>query len=127
MIGGADFRIKWIPPDRAKYRGVEWWTEVLLSRRDTPSGHIDTWGAFSLLQLRLGARWVCSCRFDYSQFPDDDSLEEYGGAVNIDFWQSEFVFVRLQYTHIERNFDEDDHRIIFQTSWAMGPHKHEAY
>ncbi len=127
VIGGADFRMKWSPPDRAKYRGIEWWTEALLSRRDAPGSHIDTWGMFSLVQCRLGARWVCGCRLDYSQFPGDDSLEEYGGAVNVDFWQSEFVFVRLQYTHIERNFDEDDHRIIFQACWAMGPHKHEAY
>lgn len=127
VIGGADLRIKWSPPGRAKYRGIEWWTEALISRRDLPGSHINTWGGFSLIQCRLGARWVCSCRLDYSRFPDDDSLEEFGGAVNIDFWQSEFVFVRLQYTHIERNFDEDDHRIVFQTCWAMGPHKHETY
>lgn len=126
-IGGADLRLKWSPPDRAKYRGIEWWTEALFSRRDLPGGHIDSWGMFSSIQYRLGARWVCSCRFDYSQLPYDDSLEEYGGAFCLDYWQSEFVFVRLQYTHIERNFDEDDRRIILQTNWAMGPHKHEAY
>lgn len=127
VIGGVDFRVKWVPPDRAKYRGVEWWTEALLSHREAPGEDIETWGIFSLVQCRLNARWVFGCRFDYSQFPWNDTLEEYGGAVNLDFWQSEFVFVRLQYTHIERNFDEDDRRIIFQTCWAMGPHKHEAY
>ena len=126
-IGGVDFRLKWSPPDRAKYRGVEWWTEALLSRRDMPDGSIDTWGIFSSIQCRLGARWMCSVRLDYSQLPFDDSREEYGGAFCLDYWQSEFVFVRFQYTHVERNFDEDDHRMILQTNWAMGPHKHEAY
>ncbi len=127
VIGGADLRLKWSPPDRSKYRGVEWWTEALYSHREQLEGHVDSWGIFSLLQCRLGARWVCSLRLDYSQQPTDNSLEEYGGAVSVEFWQSEFVFMRLQYTHIDRNFDEDDHRFYVQTVWAMGPHKHEAY
>lgn len=126
-IGGVDLRLKWSPPDRAKYRGIEWWTEVLYSNRETEEGTIESWGYFSLLQFRLGARWIFGCRFDYSELPHDDCLKEYGGAVNLDFWQSEFVVYRLQYTHIDRNFDEDDNRIIVQTVWAMGPHKHEAY
>jgi hypothetical protein len=126
-VGGVDLRLKWSPPDRSKYRGIEWWTEALYSRRREPDSNVDTWGMFSLLQCRLGARWLFGCRFDYSQLPFDDGLEEYGGAVNLDYWQSEFVFVRLQYTRLTRNFDEDDNRFILQISWAMGPHKHEAY
>jgi hypothetical protein len=127
VIGGADLKIKWAPPGRSKYRGIEWWTEALFSRRETVEGDIDSWGIFSFLQCRLGARWILGCRFDYSQLPHDNCVDEYGGAVNVDFWQSEFVVCRLQYTHIERSFDEDDRRIIVQTVWAMGPHKHEAY
>lgn len=127
VIGGADLRLKWFPPERSKYRGIEWWTEALFSRREAPEGDIDSWGIFSLVQCRLGARWLWGFRLDYSQQPYDNSLEEYGGSVNVDFWQSEFVFVRLQYTHIDRNFDEDDRRFIVQTVWAMGPHRHEAY
>lgn len=126
-IGGADLRFKWSPPERSKYRGIEWWTEALYSHREEMEGHVDSWGIFSLLQCRLGARWVCSLRLDYSQQPTDNSLEEYGGAVSVEFWQSEFVFMRLQYTYIDRNFDEDDRRFYVQTVWAMGPHKHEAY
>jgi hypothetical protein len=127
VIGGADLRLKWSPPERAKYRGIEWWTEAIYSHRQEMEGHVDSWGMFSLVQCRLGARWVCSLRLDYSQQPADNSLEEYGGAVSVEFWQSEFVFMRLQYSHIDRNFDEDDRRFYVQTVWAMGPHKHEAY
>ena len=126
-IGGTDLRIRWTPPERAKYREFLWWTEALLSRRDTPEGYVDSWGIFSILQCRFGARWVGGTRFDYSQMPEDSSLEEYGATVNLDFWQSEFVFFRLQYSFFERNFDENDNRIVFQAVWAMGPHKHEAY
>jgi hypothetical protein len=127
VIGGMDLKIKWSPPEKAKYRGIEWWTEVLYSSRETEEETIESWGLFSLLQYRLGSRWVFGCRFDYSELPHDDCLKEYGGTVNLDFWQSEFVVFRLQYSHIDRNFDEDDDRIIVQTVWAMGPHKHEAY
>lgn len=127
VIGGVDLRLQWSPPDRSKYRGIEWWTEALYSSRDAAEGTIDTWGMFSFVQCRLGARWLVGGRFDYSELPHDNSLKEYGGAVNLDFWQSEFVVFRVQYTHIDRNFDEDDSRVIVQTIWAMGPHKHEAY
>ena len=126
-IGGVDLRLKWSPPGRAKYRGFEWWTEALYSSREVAEGTIDSWGIFSLVQMRLGASWLIGGRFDYSELPHDSALNETGGAVNLDFWQSEFVVFRVQYTHIARNFDEDDDRFTVQTVWAMGPHKHEAY
>ncbi|MCK4539076.1 MAG: hypothetical protein KAV42_09810 [Candidatus Krumholzibacteria bacterium] len=127
ILGGIDLRLKWSPPGRSKYRGLEWWTEAIFSRYELQDEDIDSWGIFSSLQCRLGARWLCSGRFDYSQLPGDVLREEFGGTACIDFWQSEFVFLRLQYTHIDRNFDEDDNRVILQVSWAMGPHKHESY
>jgi len=127
FIGGLDLTLRWAPPDRAKYRGIEWRTEFLYSRRNALDNHINAWGFFSSIQCRLNARWLMSARLDYSQLPWDSDLEEKGGAICFDFWQSEFVFVRFQYTYINRNFDENDSRFIFQTNWAMGPHKHEAY
>ncbi|MBU8920487.1 MAG: DUF4355 domain-containing protein [Bacteroidales bacterium] len=127
ILGGIDLRLKWSPPGRSKYRGFEWWSEAVFSRYELQDENIDSWGIFSSLQYRLGARWLCSGRFDYSQLPGDGWREEYGGTACIDFWQSEFVFLRLQYSYIDRNFDEDDNRVILQVSWAMGPHKHESY
>ena len=127
IIGGADFTIKWSPPERAKYRGAEWLTEVFYSNRKTANEAINAWGIFSSFQYRLSAWWVASIRLDYTQLPYNNILEEKGGALAFDFWQSEFVFLRFQYTYIGRNFDESDNRFILQTCWAMGPHKHEAY
>ena len=127
ILAGADLTVKWSPPDRAKYRGAEWMTEVLYSNRKTPEKDINAWGIYSSLQYRLSAWWIASIRLDYTQLPYDNSLEEKGAALAFDFWQSEFVFFRFQYTLIDRNFDENDNRFIVQTNWAMGPHKHEAY
>jgi hypothetical protein len=127
LIGGVDLTLRWAPPGRSKYRGVEWGTEFIFSDREQPGGNIKTWGFFSSIQWRLSARWLMGARIDYSQLPWDSGMKEQGGAICFDYWQSEFVFIRLQYTFIDRNFDEDDHRFILQTSWAMGPHKHEKY
>ncbi len=127
LLGGIDLTLKWSPPGRQKYKGLEWRTEGLLSRRDTGSETIQTWGAFSSLQYRLTAKTLASVRLDYSQLPWDAAMEEKGFAITYDYWQSEFVFIRFQYTYIDRNFNEEDRQVTVQTSWAMGPHKHEAY
>jgi len=126
-IAGVDLTLKWSPPERAKYMGIEWRSEFIFSKRKQPDKTINSWGFFSYIQCKLNARWLVSGRMDYSQLPYDHSLEEKGFAVCLDYWQTEFVFVRFQYTYIHRNFEENDNRIIFQTCWAMGPHKHEAY
>lgn len=126
-ICGADVTLKWQPPGSAKYRGAEWRTEFLYSARDTAAATVNAWGGFSSLQIRLGARTMMSVRADYTELPWDNTLWERGGALALDYWQSEFVFIRFQYTLVDRNFDESDHRFILQTCWAMGPHKHEVY
>ncbi len=127
LVGGADVTLSWIPPGRAKYRSLEWRSEFLYSKRETPDNDIYAWGVFSSLQYRLDASFLVSVRMDYSQLPWNNDLEEKGMAAAVDFWQSEFVRVRLQYSFIDRNFAEGDSRLIFQTSWALGPHKHEKY
>ncbi|MBN2104024.1 hypothetical protein JW835_08305 [bacterium] len=126
-IGGADVTLKWQPPDRAKYKGLEWRTEFLISKRQEGPDWINAYGAFSSIQFRLAARTLISGRLDMTQLPCDRDMWERGGAVAFDYWQSEFVFIRLQYTYIDRNFDENDQRLILHTCWAMGPHRHEAY
>jgi hypothetical protein len=126
-IGGVDITLKWVPPDKAKYRGIEWITELLYSSRETTTDDINSFGFYSSVQCRLGAWWLISTRVDYTELPHNPSLKEKGISFACDFWQSEFVFLRLQYSYLDRNFEDNDHRLIFQTCWAMGPHKHEAY
>jgi len=126
-IGGADLTLKWQPPGRAKYSGWEWRTECMISRRQEGSDWITAYGGYSSLQVRTGARTLISGRLDFTRLPWDKDCWERGGALALDYWQSEFVFIRLQYTLIDRNFNENDQRLILHTCWAMGPHKHEAY
>jgi len=141
-VGNIGFALKWVPVGRSKYRTTEWKTEFLLSKRDVPGGYIYSKGFYSSLQNKLNARWWISGRVGYSELPFDNEQNEWDFTGCLDFWQSEFVFFRMQYQYSLRNFTKklkfsegiefpgpfpNDHSFIFHVCWAMGPHKHEAY
>ena len=130
------FNLKWIPADRSKYRRLDWKTEILLGSIDSPAGLIQSKGFYSSLQNKLNAQWWLTSRVDYSELPWDDQQHEWAFTVGTDYWQSDFVFLRLQYQYSQRDFTDqfgwtgklpDDHSLILQVNWAMGPHKHENY
>ncbi|OVE79928.1 hypothetical protein BVY01_01270 [bacterium I07] len=126
-LGAADLTLKWSPPSRSKYREIEWRSEIVFSRAADQANVFNSWGFYSYIQMKMNERWTANVRIDFSQLPMNSGFEEKGFAVSFLYWQSEFVHIRFQFTHINRNFDESDNRLIVQTSWAMGPHKHEAY
>jgi len=134
----ADFGVtlKWAPVDRSKYRTIDWKTEFLYSARETPFTTVKSKGFYTSLQNKLSARYGLSCRLGYSELPFDNEQYEWDFTACVDIWQSEFVFFRFQYQYSKRNFTDylnnsgvfpNDSSFIFQTCWAMGPHKHEAY
>jgi hypothetical protein len=135
-VGNLSFEVKWVPIGRTKYRTIDWKTEVLFGRRNTPSNPINSKGFYTSLQNKLNARWWLSGRVGYSELPYDNDQHEWDFAACVDFWQSEFVFVRFQYNYSLREFTEvldlpgpypNNHSFILHVCWAMGPHKHEAY
>ena len=135
-VGNLAFAVKWVPVGRSKYRTIDWKTEFLLGRRNMPGGQIYSKGFYSSLQNKLNARWWISGRIGYSEMPYDNEQYEWDFTGCADFWQSEFVFFRLQYQYSLREFTNvincpgpypNDHSFIFHVCWAMGPHKHEAY
>jgi hypothetical protein len=136
-VGSIGFTYKWVPMGREKYRTVDWKTELLYSYRKENTGIIRSKGFYSSVQNKLGARFWIGARIGYSELPYDRAQHEWDYTVNLDFWQSEFVFTRIQYQYNSRNIESmdpappgllpDDHSLIVQVCWAMGPHKHEAY
>ncbi len=132
-VGGLGMVVKWTPALRTLYRSVDWKTEFILSKRETLGPDIDTFGFYTSLQNRLNRRFVLGGRIGYSELPSDSEQSEWDFRINLDFWQSEFVFVRFQYGYTERDIFvdgepvPDDNSFTFQFVWAMGPHKHEAY
>jgi len=135
-VGDLGLTLKWVPVGQSKYRTFEWRTELLYSRRETPNGNIDSKGFFTSLQNKLNARWWISARFDYSELPYDNKQSEWAITGCLDFWQSEFVYYRIQYQYSNRDFNNvmnfsgpypDESTLTFHVNWAMGPHKHEKY
>ena len=46
---------------------------------------------------------------------------------NITWWQSEFVYLRLEGEHRNSELEGSRNMLTLQAVWAMGPHKHETY
>jgi hypothetical protein len=136
-VGSVGLSYKWVPMGREKYRTFDWKTEFLYSYREDVSGIVESKGFYSTIQNKLNARFWAGARIGYSELPYDNSQSEWDYSINLDFWQSEFVFTRLQYQYNHRSIDlmpmfpggtlPSDHMILLQICWAMGPHKHEAY
>jgi hypothetical protein len=136
-IGSLGLTYKWVPIGREKYKTFDWKTELLYSSRIENDRTIKSKGFYSSIQNKLNARFWIGGRIGYSELPWDNDRYEWDYSINLDFWQSEFVFARLQYQYNRRTIEgmdpyppgqlPSDHTVILQVCWAMGPHKHEAY
>ncbi len=135
-VGSFGIHYKWVPQSRSKYRTFDWKTELYCSYFEGPAQNISSKGFYTSVQNKLNSRVWIGGRIGYSELPYDEKQNEWDYTVCLDYWQSEFVFFRLQYRYNLRNIDNmmdlpgnypSDHSFIIQISWAMGPHKHEAY
>ncbi|HUU27554.1 MAG TPA: hypothetical protein VM123_07060 [archaeon] len=127
ILGCLDLTLKWAPLDRLMYRTVEFRNEFFLSRRKQAGGEVNSFGFFSSLRGKMGAKFWIGERVDYSELPWVKNCSEWSFSPHLDYWQSEWVMMRLQYSYTRRDYMENDHAFIIQCCWAMGPHKHEAY
>lgn len=135
-VGSFGIHYKWVPQSRSKYRTFDWKTELYYNYFESPGQNINSTGFYTSVHNKLNARLWIGGRIGYSELPYDDRQNEWDYTVCLDYWQSEFVFFRFQYQYNRRNIDNmmglpgdypSDHSFVIQISWAMGPHKHEAY
>ena len=137
QLYGVDWNYDWRPPARALYRGLELRGELLWQRRDSAQGTFDSLGAYTYGNYRLNRRVLVGLRADWTELPSARGEELWGVSPYVDWWQSEWVRVRVQYSHStgilggeeeESAFErKKDNRLFFQVTWALGPHKHEKY
>lgn len=130
-MAGADLTLVWEPVQRARYRSLTWRSELFyLYREQEAEPAIKAVGGYSYLEHRLSRRLIVGARVDMAQPPESYNDDAYLWQMvpYITFWQSEYVYLRLQWNHLEgKNIDEKDDRIFLQINWALGPHKHEKY
>jgi hypothetical protein len=145
MVGGADLTLNLEPVNLAKYKGFTWRTELLFAYKEIglDSGdeqRVTSWGGYSYAQVKPIRNWIFGARGDLTQpfSPKNSGRYSWGVAPYITWWQSPWVRLRLEYDYIDRaGFLADDgatwidtdpeHRVIFQVTFAAGPHKHERY
>jgi len=117
--------------NRALYRGLVWRTELFYVNKDwLGSDLINALGGYSYLDYRLGQQWIAGVRGDFAQLLEVDNKDQYLWQVipYLTFWQSEFVFFRLEYAHLQgKSLETRDNRITLQLNWSLGPHRHEKY
>jgi hypothetical protein len=145
-VSSADFNFVWEPVQRTKYRNVELRGEFMHTRFETGTeeyGTVDSNSFYAYLSLKFSRRWIVGLRYDDAELPSPrvellgeqpfaEGLREKAWSPFLTFWQSEFVRLRLQYQHADRDFawaygPADDDRLWIQATFAAGPHKHEAY
>jgi hypothetical protein len=133
VLAGADLSLVWVPMGREKYRGVAWRSEFLYLHKETEGGsgleNVDAFGGFTYLDVRLGAHVILGARFDAGQQPEVHGNGWFWQASPyMTIWQSEFVYLRLQYNATWESGRHDPiHAVMLQVDLSAGPHKHEKY
>lgn len=123
---GLDVSLRWRPPGRALYRDFSLRGEWYFARRDLGPSDLTGNGGYLQANYRLNRRWLAGLRGDYVDYYGTGG-ELYQLVPSITWWQSEWVFFRLQYNFVKPEGGDGSHTVLLQTVWAMGPHKHESY
>jgi len=124
---GADLRFTWRPPHAGTRQDVTWRTEGYRLQRLSDAPTTTRYGMYSDLAWRLSKRWVVGGRYDYVEAPYGVEDTNWRATAVATWWQSEFVYLRLQAfrNHLDSTGSLDN--LTLQVVWAMGPHKHETY
>lgn len=125
-VFGVDATFDWTPPAQSRYRQVTLHGGVARSEgTDIVSGG-DAWGAFAIGEMRFAQRWIAGGRWEWTENPADPTEQTWLVSPSLTWWQSEFVRVRAAYEWVDR-VGERFGQLVLQTTFAMGPHKHENY
>ncbi len=100
--------------------------EWYFAEQDLGPGRLSGNGGYLQANYRLNRRWIVGARADYLDGFDGEP-EIYQLVPSVTWWQSEWVRLRLQYNFLKLDGGDGNHTLLFQTVWAMGPHKHETY
>jgi len=127
VVGGVAARFSWRPPERAKYKEFTIRSEVYSFRRQIAGAGPTKLGGYVDATWKLSGSWVLGVRGDWVEPPAPLSGHEWEVVPTLMFWESEFVYLRAQWTHHRDVLFNTTDRFGVQVVWAMGPHKHELF
>jgi hypothetical protein len=124
---GLDFRLTYRPPDAATRRDITFRAEGYRLHAEELGTTTNRYGAFLDLTARTSRRWVFGARYDWVEAPRGAEDTEWRITPNLTWWQSEFVYLRLEGEHRRSDLEGSRNMLSLQAVWSMGPHKHETY
>jgi hypothetical protein len=124
---GLDFRLTYRPPEAGTRRDITFRAEGYRFHATEVGESTDRYGAFLDLQARTSRRWILGMRYDWVESPRGLEDTEWRLTPTVTWWQSEFVYLRLQGEHRDSDLGGTQNLLTFQAVWAVGPHKHETY
>jgi hypothetical protein len=124
---GVDLRLTYRPPNAGTRSEVTFRAEGYRMHTDDLGVTASRYGAFTDLTWRASQRWILSGRYDYVETPGLVSRNEWQITPALTWWESEFVYLRLEGQHHHDELAGNDDRLLLQAVFAMGPHKHETY
>jgi hypothetical protein len=123
-----DATYNWNPAGRSVYREVTVRGMLLHARRELELGQTrESWGGYLYGQGKISRRWIAGARLDWVEDQLESGHSRWGITPYLTFWQSEFVRLRGQLTHVDDNLDGSDNQFVLQATFSAGPHKHESY
>lgn len=121
-----DVSFRWRPPRQAMYKDFNFKAAYYFARREFAGSSLTGDGGYVQVNYRLNRRWIAGFRADY--------LDDYGAGgeyyqlvPSLTWWQTEWVFFRLQYNYLKPENGDASHTVLLQTIWSVGPHRHEEY
>jgi hypothetical protein len=124
---GLDFRATYRPPETGTRKDITFRAEGYRFHASELGTTTNRYGAFLDLQARTSQRWVLGARYDHVEAPRGPADTEWRITPNITWWESEFVYLRLEGEHRHNDLEGTHNMLSLQAVWAMGPHKHETY
>ncbi len=124
---GLDFRLTYRPPAAGTRREITLRAEGYRLHATEAGITTNRYGTFVDLNAKLSRRWVLGGRYDYVEAPRGLDDTEWRITPSVTWWQSEFVFLRLEGEHRKSDLAGGRNMLSLQAVWAMGPHKHETY
>ncbi len=124
---GVDLRLTWRPSNSGTRQNLTMRAEGYRFRGREAGVTTTRYGMFADLTWQMTQRWGFGARYDHVEAPRGASSREWQVSPTITWWQSEFVYLRLEGQHHHQPGLRDDDRLLLQAVFAMGPHKHETY
>lgn len=136
---GAEMAFTWRPPGQSRYRGFTLRGGAMVldglvpqvpagGGSPLPAPESQALGFWGSAEVRLSQSWLIGARADRTENPEEPEVTALLISPTLTWWQSEYVRLRLEYDLLSPRFASSrEGRLLFQVTFAMGPHKHETY